>query len=1056
VKGILVYQSAKIGAVLLAVIMSSFVFAQEQKAMLPLPSGVVERLNDPALMAQGDTKIYSGKYLDAISMPVGGMGAGCLQMNGHGERAIWQIFNNFCNAYVADSFFAVRCKENNGAAIRALQTTAVGPFTKMDSLTFRGEYPFGLYSFDDANFPVKVSMEVFSPLIPSDAKNSAIPCAIFNVTVSNPTNAAVEVSLLSTQKNAVGFAGCEHIAWSGPADGVVFADFEGADYGNWEIGGTAFGNTPSNGAVRPEQLINGFKGKGMVNTYREDGDITTGRLKSPNFTITKNFICFLIAGGPSDTTCINLYVDNQKVAKASGNGNDNLKWRSWDVTQFKGKTAYIEIVDQETGGWGHIDVDQIVFSDESEKTIEPKIKVLGQNRNKIVKENDNSSLFMTIDRKKYDDDKTIAEKFCAATGIDKLHYDGALGSMTLMAVSNDGQGIASWADIEELHKNWVSNGQLTGPDAVGPSEDGKTYNGALSVPFTLQPSESKTVTFILTWYFPNVSNGLNDGKWDVKGNMYSNWWTDSIGVAKYVKDNLKDLSAKTRLYHDTFYKSNLPRWLLDRVSSQVAILDSKTFFWSQNDYFGCWEGCSRSMGCCAGNCSHVYHYAQSHAYLFPSLARKMREQVFSKQYDDGRLSNRNGYDDVATDGMCGEILSTYREYLMCDSNDWLNANWSHVRKAMDHVIVRWDTDEDGVLSGMQWNTLDSPMSGNSPWLGSLYLSALEASEKMALLQHDPKQAERYKAIRISGAQKQNDRLWNGEYYIQIPEANLPAQNTITGCNIDQVIGEWWANKLGFEGHYPADRVRSSLNSLLRYNFRCNFVGIEQKPRKFVADEDAGLQMTCWPNKGDRPALPTPYGDEVMTGFEYSAAAAMVQFGMLKEGLMVTKAVYDRYDGRLRSDLTDMEVSNWGYTGNPFGDDECGKFYGRALSVWSLLQACQGYYYNGPEKIIGFEPQWQPDNHASFFTGAQGWGLFEQKRSPASQVDVITVAYGKLTVAEIRLGFESGRKIGVAKAVVAGKSIPVKMDVVENNVELRFKEPVTLEAGQSVQIQLDVE
>ena len=155
-----------------------------------------------------------------------------------------------------------------------------------------------------------------------------------------------------------------------------------------------------------------------------------------------------------------------------------------------------------------------------------------------------------------------------------------------------------------------------------------------------------------------------------------------------------------------------------------------------------------------------------------------------------------------------------------------------MRKAMDYVIKRWDSDADGILSGLQPNTLDCAMSGNSPWLGSLYLSALEASEKIAQLQHDQVLAERYRAIRVSGAQKQNDRLWNGQYYIQIPEANLPGFNTITGCSIDQVLGEWWANQLGFEGHYPADRVRSSLNSTASIQFQVViFMGIESRSRE---------------------------------------------------------------------------------------------------------------------------------------------------------------------------------------------------------------------------------
>ena len=60
----------------------------------------------------------------------------------------------------------------------------------------------------------------------------------------------------------------------------------------------------------------------------------------------------------------------------------------------------------------------------------------------------------------------------------------------------------------------------------------------------------------------------------------------------------------------------------------------------------------------------------------------------------------------------------------------------------------------------------------------------------------------------------------------------------------------------------------------------------------------------------------------MSGFEYSAAAAMVQFGLIREGYMVVLAASDRYDGKLRHGMT----YGWDITGNPFGDDECGKYY----------------------------------------------------------------------------------------------------------------------------------
>ena len=91
---------------------------------------------------------------------------------------------------------------------------------------------------------------------------------------------------------------------------------------------------------------------------------------------------------------------------------------------------------------------------------------------------------------------------------------------------------------------------------------------------------------------------------------------------------------------------------------------------------------------------------------------------------------------------------------------------------------------------------------------------------------------------------------------------------------------------------------------------------------------------------------------------------------------MTKAISDRYDGRLRTGLASHPT--WGYSGNPFGDDECGKFYARAMSVWSILLACQGYIYDGPAGVIGFKPVWKPEDHKSFFSAAEGWGLFTQR------------------------------------------------------------------------------
>ena len=184
------------------------------------------RLNDPALFDPGETKVYEGQYLDAISLPVGGIGAGLIQVNGKAERSIWQIFNNFEHIEVPNSFFAVWARpRGKEPVVRALQTSDIGVFPAMDRLRFRGEYPFGWFEFVDSTFPLQVEMEVFNPLIPLDVKCSSIPCGIFNLTAGNEGDSPVEVSFLATQQNAIGITGDEpHEGYGGNVNRVIRED----------------------------------------------------------------------------------------------------------------------------------------------------------------------------------------------------------------------------------------------------------------------------------------------------------------------------------------------------------------------------------------------------------------------------------------------------------------------------------------------------------------------------------------------------------------------------------------------------------------------------------------------------------------------------------------------------------------------------------------------------------------------------------------------------------------------------------------------------------------
>ncbi|MFH5804072.1 glycoside hydrolase family 32 protein [Alienimonas sp. DA493] len=149
---------------------------------------------------------------------------------------------------------------------------------------------------------------------------------------------------------------------------VVVADFEAADYGDWTTTGEAFGDGPAAGTLPGQMQVDGFEGRRLVNSFH-GGDGAVGTLTSPPFELSRNHVNLLVGGGGYEgETCVNLRVDGEVVRTAVGpnlrpGGSERLRPRTWDVREYAGRTARIEIVDAHRGGWGHVNVDQITLSD---------------------------------------------------------------------------------------------------------------------------------------------------------------------------------------------------------------------------------------------------------------------------------------------------------------------------------------------------------------------------------------------------------------------------------------------------------------------------------------------------------------------------------------------------------------------------------------------------------------------------------------------------------------------------------------------------------------------
>ncbi len=165
-------------------------------------------------------------------------------------------------------------------------------------------------------------------------------------------------------------------------DGMVFNDFETTDWGNWAATGDLAGAGPTTGAVNGQLPVTGFRGSRLLNTFLA-GDGTTGTVTSPEFTINSPAIDFMIAGGkhPSsepNPTSFNLVVGGQIVRSATGNESETPTWQGWDLTDLQGQQATLQVVDNNTGGWGHLLLDQITFADKQVTTFADFENTTGQ------------------------------------------------------------------------------------------------------------------------------------------------------------------------------------------------------------------------------------------------------------------------------------------------------------------------------------------------------------------------------------------------------------------------------------------------------------------------------------------------------------------------------------------------------------------------------------------------------------------------------------------------------------------------------------------------------
>ena len=850
----------------------------------------------------GPQRTFRGQNLSQIAFPLGGIGTGTVSLGGRGNLQDWEIFNRPAKGLnLPFTFFAVRVKSDDGYLAKVLESRLLPPYTsshglpnsrvsglpRLDSASFRGEYPFAYIEFSDRDLPLEIQLEAFNPLIPLDDFNSGLPIAIFYFTLKNRSYTVLEGTLAFSMLNPVGY----------------------------------------------------------------DGKVSLR----------------------------NIYGVNNRFAPC-----------------------------------------------------------FGSNLNEFIEEAPLRGIRMS--NLKYKKEDPLYGSIAVATTWKDITY-------TLRWLRS------GWFDdLQDFWDQFRTEERLKEEKFPEPSPEGQTDVATLGLNFELLPGEEVKLPVFLAWFFPYLPEEitkylrLEPLKEDIRlKTYYSTKFDDAWGVAKYTVENLKTLENQTRKFHDLLFSSTLPSYVLDAISSQISTIRTNTCFRTEDGRFYGFEGCSDNEGCCPMNCTHVWNYEQTLAYLFPKLERTMREVEFLYNTDEtGKMSFRTilplgtgrwGFKPAA-DGQMGSIMRLYREWKFSGDDEFLKKLWHKVKKALEFAWIEWDKDRDGVMEGEQHNTYDIEFYGPNTMTGLFYLGALKASSEMAEYLGEKEKSGEYLELFQKGSKRIVEELFNGEYFIQKYDRSKGYKYQYgDGCLSDQLLGEWLSATIGLGDLIPEEYTKKALKAIFNYNWKDNLSDHSNCQRTYALNDEKGLILCTWP-RGNREKFPFPYSDEVWTGFEYQVASHLIYEGFIKEGLTIVRALRERFDGLKR---------------NPWDEPECGHHYARAMASWALLLALSGYEYDGRNFAVSFKPRLNLSNFRCFFSTDSGWGIFTQKISQKSFKALIENSYGKVKIKEIRLEIPERFSSNPSVKLIAGETRVLEASLDGNTV--RLKELVELKEGEKLEIEM---
>ncbi|XP_068707315.1 uncharacterized protein [Montipora foliosa] len=610
------------------------------------------------------------------------------------------------------------------------------------------------------------------------------------------------------------------------------------------------------------------------------------------------------------------------------------------------------------------------------------------------------------------------------------------GSTTLYALDDD-EATGSFAVADDFADIW-KNFSKTGEIGVSNSPNKTGIHGSASVKTTLLPGEKKSLTIILSWYYPH----RDLAKVHV-GNMYAVLFNSSQDVAKHMRNDLLPSVEDIQSWHRPIAGNQpvkrkpinkmvkdipgaskegkvneLPNWLKDLLINSISFWRSG--FWTEDGRWRQWEALDcNDIDTIQNDIQRIIPYTL----FFPDLVRDLLISWADNQYSSGMLQEAltsgclgpTGKLDYAGGRVMADtttmfVVGLYHYYQWTGDRATLDKLWPAAKRAMAWVIVD-STKGTGLpfrkVSSYDIVALDKY--DHDAYNTFIYLLSLRSAQELGKITNDTKFVSTLKQA-FERAQKRVDlELWDStkQFYHAWWDMEYGSPDWIMS---DSLYGQVWAYSLGLGDLVPRDKLKAHLLNEIEQNDSPFGLKVLHTGKPEITQEDTSIVLSRH-TPGCKSLENITKHNSIWMGADADWASLMLHLDA--DPIMALNRAKKSLD-HWRSTLNDqwnihglIASNGYGLDGLPWATSH----YSFHLVLWHIPLALSGQQYTARNASLTFWPKYSFPFNLPFFT-PKAWGTIQGAYEKASgreedfddeeeeEMFTFTVDSGELTLKEL--------------------------------------------------------